>query len=257
MVPVGRVLTLAPDVTELVFALDAGAMLAAAPRSADFPAAVRSLPRFNERSAEEIAALRPDLVIATTAGTDPSLVGQLHRLGIVVATADVTSFERLCEACRMLGHLLDRTRQGEELAAAIGRRSAEATTRVASQPSRRALYVVWWEPLIVAAPGTFHHDLLHRAGLSNLAPQGAGRYPRASREQLLDPRLEVVVVPDEPDLRTAYRMLLATPEGKLLASGRVEVIWLPADPASRPGPRLVEALEALVAARVNAGEQAR
>jgi iron complex transport system substrate-binding protein len=213
--------------------------------------------RFDEKSAEEIVGLRPDLVIATTAGTDPRLVSQLRALGLTVATTDVTSFERLEEACRMLGSLLDRTAQAEALAFALHTRAAAAAARVATQPLRHALYVVWWEPLIVAASGTFHDNLLRRAGLSNLAPEAAGRYPRTSRELLLDPRLDVVVAPDEPDMRTAHQSLVARPEGRYLASGRVEVIWLPANPASRPGPRLVEALESLVAARANAGEKAR
>lgn len=255
--PVSRVLALAPDVTELVFALDAGELLTAVPHSADHPKPVHSMVRFDEKSAEEIVALRPDLVVATTAGTDPRLVSQLRSLGLTVATTDVTSFERLEEACRMLGSLLGRPAQAEALAFALHARAATATARVARKPLRHALYVVWWEPLIVAAPGSFHDNLLRRAGLSNMAPQGAGRYPRASRELLLDPRLEIVVAPDEDDLRTAHRGLLAKPEGSHLASGRVEVIWLPADPASRPGPRLVEALETLVAARANAGEKAR
>ena len=109
--------------------------------------------------------------------------------------------------------------------------------------------MVWWDPLIVAAPGTFHNDLLSRAHLENLAPRGAGRYPRVSPETLLDPRLEVVVSPDSIDTRAGYRGLLGTPEGQRLASGKVRTIWLPADLANRPGPRLVTALEELVAIR--------
>jgi len=246
---VARVLALAPDVTELVFALGAGAAVPAVPRSADFPPEVARLPRFDEQDPEAILARRPDLVVATTAGTDPRLVERLRELGVEVATIDVTTFERLGEACRLLGALLGRPESGEALASGLARRVRAATERAAARPTQRALYVVWWEPLIVAAPGTFHHDLLRLAGLANLAPEGAGRYPRTSTELLLDPRLEVVVAPDEPPLRAMFQSLLGRAEGARLARGAVEVIWLPADPASRPGPRLVDALEALVEAR--------
>lgn len=242
-------LPLAPDVTELVFALGAGPSVPAVPRSATFPPEVESRPRFDERDLEAVVALRPDLVIATTAGTDLRTVERLHELGIAAATVDVTSFERLVEACRLVGALLGRPGDGEALASSLAERVAAVAAQAATLPLRRALYVVWWDPLIVAAPGTFHHDLLQRARLVNLAPAGAGRYPRASTELLLDPRLEVVVVPDEQPLRTMFEAVLARPEGRRLVRGAVEVVWLPADPASRPGPRLVAALEALIAAR--------
>jgi hypothetical protein len=62
----------------------------------------------------------------------------------------------------------------------------------------------------------------------------------------------VVVAPDEPDLRTMYQVLLDRPEGVRMARRQVRTVWLPADPASRPGPRLVDALEALVRAREEA-----
>ena len=92
-------------------------------------------------------------------------------------------------------------------------RCAQAGAAAAALPRRGALYVVWWEPLIVAAPGTFHDDLLRRAALANLAPAGAGRYPRVDPELLLDPRLEVVVAADEPDLRAGFARTAATPAG--------------------------------------------
>ena len=249
MRPVSRVLTLAPDVTELAFALGAGAKVPAVPRSASYPPETDALPRFDENDTEAIVTLRPDLVLATTAGTDPRMVERLRELGLEVATTDVTSFERLGEACRLLGVLLGQPERGDALASDLGGRVAAASARARGWPIRAALFVVWWEPLIVAAPGTFHDDLLRRAGLANLAPSGAGRYPRASNELLLDPRLEVVVAADEPPLRDLYRSLSTRAEERRLARGTVQVIWLPADPASRPGPRLVEALEALVEAR--------
>jgi iron complex transport system substrate-binding protein len=247
--PVRRLVPLAPDVTELAFALGAGEKVVAVTAAADFPPEVARLPRIAPGDAEAILALKPDLVLATTAGNDMRVIERLRQLGTRVCTMDVTSCARLEEACRLAGELTGLRAQGEHLAGEIGRRCRSAAARARTLPRRRALYVVWWEPLIVAAPGTFHDDLLRHAGLANLAPASGGRYPRVDPELLLDPRLEVVVVPDERDLRAGYRSTLAMPVGQRLASGNVRVIWLPADPASRPGPRLPEALEALVAAR--------
>jgi len=247
--PVRRVVPLAPDVTELAFAAGAGSLVAAVPVAADYPTEIARLPRVAPNDAEAIVALRPDVVLATTAGNDPRVVQRLRQLGTRVCSMDVTSFARLVEACRLAGDVLGYPAQGERLAREVDARSARATERARALPRRNALYVVWWEPLIVAAPGTFHDDMLHRAGLSNLAPASVGRYPRVNPELLLDPRLEVAVVPDERDLREGLARTAASAAGSRLVSGAVRVIWLPADLANRPGPRLPAALEALVAAR--------
>ena len=223
--------------------------MVAAPTAADFPPEVKRLPRVAPADLEAIVALRPDLVLATTAGSDPREVARLRELGIRVFTVDVTSFDRLAAACRTVGRLLGRRAEGDRLAASVEATCARAETAAASLPLQGALYVVWWEPLIVAAPGTFHDDLLRRAALANLAPAGAGRYPRVDLELLLDPRLRVIVTADEPDLRAGFARIAAAPAGARIARGEVRVVWLPADPASRPGPRLPLALEALVAAR--------
>jgi len=243
---VERIVPLMPDVTELAFALGAGERVVAVPPAADHPEAVAHLPRVAPGDIESIVAARPDLVLASTAGSDPRLVERLAALGIAVFTVDVTSCERLAEAARLVGRAVGNAQEGAMLAGAISGRCRAVDARAASLPERRALYVIWWEPLIVAAPGTFHDDLLRRVRLVNLAPSTAGRYPRVDPELLLDPRLEVVVAADERDLRDGLaRSRLA---GRVRTGG-VRVHWLPAAPASRPGPRLPEALEALLAAR--------
>lgn len=247
--PVARVVALAPDVVELVYALGSGDRLVGVAGTADFPAAARSLPRVAVGDVEAILARRPDLVLATTAGNDPRVIERLRAAGVRTFTADVTSCERLAEVLHLLGETLGAQRRGDELAESVRSRCTAAARRAADLPVRGALWVVWWEPLIVAAPSTFHHDLLHRAGLTNLAPGSAGRYPRVNPEVLLDPSLQVVVSPDEPDVRAGWERFAASAAGCRLTSGEVQVVWLPADPASRPGPRLPDALEALVAAR--------
>ena len=223
--------------------------MAAAPAAADYPEAARRLRHVDPADVEAILAFRPDLVLATTAGSDARVIDRLRALGTRVFTADVTSFDRLAEACRLAGRAVGRPAQGERLAAGIEARCERVKRAAARLPRRAALYVVWWDPLIVAAPGTFHDDLLRRAALDNLAAGGAGRYPRVDPELLLDPRLQVVVAPDEPDVRAGFARVLRARTGARLASGTVRVLWLPADAASRPGPRLPDALEALVAAR--------
>ena len=245
-----RIVALAPDVTEIAFALGCGERIVAVGPSADFPPEARAIPRLDPNDAESILVLAPDLLLATTAGNDPRVVTRLQELGVAVFTADVTSCGSLATTCEALGEVLGESERGARLAAEISRRCELAARSAAALPTARALYVVWWEPLIVAAPGTFHDDLLRLAGLANAAPRGAGRYPRVDPELLLDPRLEVAVTPADVEVVAGLQRLLTSPAYRSLSRPSLRVIRLPADAASRPGPRLPEALEALVAARV-------
>ncbi len=247
--PVRRLVPLAPDVVELAFAIGAGRLVVAAPTAADFPPEVTRLSRVSPSDTEAIVALEPDMVFATTAGNDPRVVARLRQLGVRVCTMDVTSFDRLAAACRLTGDVLGLAESGERLAREVEGRTARATEEARRLPVEGAVFVVWWDPLIVAAPGTFHDDLLRRSRLENLAPASAGRYPRVDPELLLDPRLRVAVVPDGPELRAGFARITGSPSGSRLATGKIRVVWLPADLAERPGPRLPGALEALVKAR--------
>ncbi len=247
-----RIVALAPDVAELAFALGLGPAVVAVGPAVDYPENAASLPHLAALDVESVLVWRPDLVLATTAGSDPRLVERLRALGLRTLTVDVTSCARLVEACTLVAAATAAGDAGEELASGLRGRCAEASRRGATLPRRGALYVVWWDPLIVAAPGTFHDDLLRHANLANLAPANAGRYPRVSPELLLSSAVEVVVSPDEPDARALFARVVATAAGTRLARGAARVIWLPADPASRPGPRLPEAFVALVAERERA-----
>lgn len=248
--PAQRVIALAPDVTEIVCALGAADRLVAVAETADFPAVVRQLPRIVPTSVESILAYRPDLVLATTAGNDPRTVSRLLSLGIPTCTVDPTSLERIAEGFRLIAEVLGIPEQGRDLAESFALRVHGARARARALTVKRGLYVVWWQPLIVAGPATFHHDVMAAAGIRNLAPDGAGRYPRISPELLLDRRLEVVIAPDDEDSRAGFGRLVATPVGRRLRSGEASLIWLPADPASRPGPRIADALDALVNQRM-------
>ena len=247
-----RVVALAPDVTEIAYAIGAGTSLVAAPRAADWPPDALRLPRVDPDDVEAIVARAPDLVLATTAGNDPRVVDRLRQLGVEVCTLDVTSLARLADAVALAGRVTGHGDEAAALADGLATRTAAASARAGSLPRRSALYVVWWQPLIVAAPGTFHADLLRLAGLDTALPAAAGRYPRVDPELLLDRSLAVVVTPDEPDVRATFAAVSERPLAARIHSGELRVIWLPADLVSRPGPRLVDALDRLVAARETA-----
>jgi cobalamin transport system substrate-binding protein len=201
---------------------------------------------------ERIAALAPDLVVVSKDGTDLAAVRRLESLGRRVVVTDASSLDGVLADIRRVGRAVGAEPRAEELARSLGARIAAAEQRAQRRPggALSAVAIVWPDPPIVAGRSTFVGDLLARARLTNAAPAAAGDWPRVSFETLAawDPRL--IVRPETAENRAAFEKAFA-PGGRftlLSASRDGRVLVLPGDLLERPGPRLVEALERLVAA---------
>jgi iron complex transport system substrate-binding protein len=204
------------------------------------------LPRVDSVDAlERIVALRPDLVLVAGPG-DPARVARLRALGVaVVALSADGGAEALAEDVRAVAALLGAPERGDALLAGLsGRRGALARDGVGC--GRSALYVssvagAMWG----GAAGTSYHDVLGMVGLRDVATaEGLRGWPQLTVEQLLAWDPEVLL--GEDGLRAA--LCGAGPLAALRACGEGgRVVELPARLASDPGPRRVEAAEALAA----------
>jgi iron complex transport system substrate-binding protein len=248
-----RVVVLAPSAAEIVYALGAAPLVVGV---SDFAADLRES-RGKARlggfapDLERIAALAPDLAVVSRDGTDRRAAERLTALGIPVVVTDATSLSGVWTDVRRVGAALGRPGEAERLVAGLSGRVARAEARAprrADVPRPRALAVIWPDPPVVAGPATFVGDVLARAGLANVVPASAGEWPRVSHETLVawDPR--VVVRPETAENRGAFEASFA-PGSRWRLLGAVRegrVVVLPGEWIERPGPRLVDALEALV-----------
>jgi iron complex transport system substrate-binding protein len=253
--PPRRVVALAPSAAEILYALGvAERVVGVSDFAADLPGS-RGKVRLGGFSPdlERIASLRPDLAVVSRDGTDRRAAERLAALGVPVVVTDATSLAGVWEDVRRVGRAVGRSAEAERLVAGMERRVAAAEARAPAReggPRRRALAVIWPEPPVVAGRGTFVGDLLERAGLANVVPASAGEWPRVAHETLVSWGPDLVVRPDTAENRTAFdaafgpasrwRLLPAVRDGR--------VVVLPGEWLERPGPRLVDALEALVEA---------
>lgn len=220
--PRHRVVALAPSVTETLFAAGFGKRVVGVSRHSDFPAEARRLPVVGDAehvSTERLVTLRPDLVLAVEgSGIGLDRLQRLLKVPVVVLPGD---------------RLDAPARHAEALAPVLGpsgldfaRRYRSDLARVkAFPPGRSALWVIWHRPVMVAGPGTYLDDLLGHLGITNLALRpGYALYPD-ERLVALPPTL--IMYPDDVDI------------GPVRARApRARFLPLPADLASRPGPRL-------------------
>jgi len=247
-----RIVSLVPSVTEILFALGAQNLLVGVTDYCDYPPEARAKPQVGGMlapSLEAVAALRPDLVVATSAGNRLETVEQLQRLGIAVYLVSPESVADVLALIRRLGDLTSRAEAGRALAAELGRRVAEVSARVANLPRPRVLYVLWPDPLIVPGRGAIVSELIRLAGGDSVTADLAQAYPRYSAEAAIARAPEIIFLARHGHSAAAATDLVARSQWErftglpAIRAGRLYPV--DGDLLHRYGPRLVDGLELL------------
>lgn len=194
-----RLVTLAPSLTDLVLALDAGDRLVGVTRFDD-ALAVKSLPRvggYNDPSLETIVRLAPDLVVCQPAPGNKGSVHAVAEAGISVRFFGLETLSDIRKTTLELGHLLDREDAAQALVSRIdeARRKARAAADKRSRRPKVAL-LVGIDPLIAAGPGSFSHELLVDAGADNIVERSPQSWPHLSPERLLGQAPDAILLVD-------------------------------------------------------------
>jgi iron complex transport system substrate-binding protein len=241
-----RIVALAPNLTEIVFALGAGDLLVGVSDHSDFPAAARMIPRVGglEVSAETVVSLRPDLVLATKEGNTRGPVTALAAAGLPVLLVPGGSLDEVLEGIRLVAARLGRAAEGGRIVADLERRRRFARQIAARGARPRAILLIWPEPPQAAGGGTFLHDVLTEAGAANVLEDRRG-WPLVSPEFLAATPVDVIVVPDDPGTRAVYERAFRDGPLSRGAAANARVIRIDESSLTRPGPRVFEALEKL------------
>lgn len=197
-----RVVSLAPNVTELVFAIGAGEQLVGRSEYSNYPPEALRLPSvgsYYRPALESIAALRPDLCIAMRDGTPTATIERLEALGIPVLVLDIRTLEDVNAALLHLGKLLGREEMAQQaFRAAIARLEAldaRAAALGEGIPPPVILFVLQMSPIIAAGPDTYVGRLVARAGGLNpvVAPVP---YPRLGLEEVVRAQPQIILTAD-------------------------------------------------------------
>lgn len=231
-----RVVTLSPNITEMLFAIGAGDRIVGADDFSNYPKQARALTRVGgmQPNIEKIVTLRPELVLASTEGNHPNLVPALTAANIPLFVLRTDRIEEIPLAMSRLASMMD---VDAERVIADFRNAIAAEKRTRTHPPR-VLFAVWTDPLYVGGRDTFTDDILKLTGAQNVV-QVTG-WPQYSLESL-------VAAP--PDL-FLYPRGAVTPEQiaalqKRVPEMRAEIVAVDEDIFQRPGPRVVEAAKRL------------
>ena len=235
-----RVVTLAPSLTEMVRAVEAGSTLVGVSRFDDDPS-VAKLPRvggFVDPSVEAVVALKPDLVLVQPGPGNKRPVEKMAELGVPVLLLPLHTVTDTLAALREVGRALGRDKEAEALVSRIEATRSRIREKAKTLKAPRVLFVYGFEPLVVAGPGSFADELLRDAGAVNVASDGGSAYPVYSVERAVRAKPDIIV--DAADVDVGKEKIHALP---YLSSARwVEV---PSLALLQPGPSLGRGLEEL------------
>jgi len=238
-----RVVSLAPSVTETLFALGAGDRVVGVTSYCDYPAEARTKESVGDTlkpNVERIVALKADLVIVSTASQVESFVKKLEELEIPVYVTNPRSLEGVLKSIAAIGGIIGVADAARQLTDKLRGRIASIESRVVDRARPSVFVILGTEPLITAGGASFINDVVNRSGGRSISSDVNGDYLQYSLETAVAKQPEIIFLQaggsDLPE------RLKQTPAAR---SGRV--YHLDDDLLLRPGPRIVDGLEQMAA----------
>jgi iron complex transport system substrate-binding protein len=247
-----RIISLAPSNTEIVCALGACDKLIGIDQFSDFPAQVKSLPKVSDGfnpNYEQIVAAKPDLVLIA-AISSPDVVKKFDEIKLpALVIGDVnSSFASVKKDIQLVGKALGADTQATEVIAGMDKKLADLQTKLAQAKTKPR---VFWEldatdpaKPFTPGPGTFVNEIIALAGGENIAGKATSPYVQINAEQVIQSNPEVIILsdaaygvpPESVAKRPGWDVITAVKENKVFA--------IDDNLVSRPGPRVIDGLEA-------------
>lgn len=247
---VDRVITLAPNLTEVVFAVGAGDRLVGNTTYCDYPPEAKAIAKVGDSlqpSLERIIALRPQVVLISTASQLEVFTQQLQHQNIAVFVTDPHDLDGIFRSIEQVGQILGQTEQAAAVVKKLRERSAAVEQAVRQAKPVRVFYQVSGEPLYTVGRDAFVTDLMRRAGAISVTADVPGAWPKYSSESALAARPEAIILPTGGSMGAANSNVAeALSRSPAVLNGRVYKIN--DDFLARPGPRVVDGLEAMARA---------
>ncbi len=245
-----RVVALAPNITEIIYALGQENLLKGVTLYSDFPPAAATLPKvgsYVQLSLEKIVALKPDLCIAIKDGNPRVVANRLQSLNIPVYAVDPRNLETVMQTVLEIGNLLNANQRADFLVQRMRSRVLKVKSLVAKAAYRpRVFFQIGISPIVSVGTDTFMHELIVLAGGKNLA-QGPVSYPRFSREQVLVLSPEIFIITSMARAAVFEQVKAEWSRWPNMPAIRDHRIFLEdSNYFDRPTPRLVDGLELLV-----------
>ena len=248
-VPVRRIVSLAPSLTESIYALGMNDLLVGDTDYCDYPPAATKKHKVGgatNPSLEEIAALKPDVVLVTKGLNRLETVQELERLGIAAYATDPHTVDEIRISVRRLAEILGNPAAGDTLDRELAQQETNLQRRLQNAVPKRVLFVVWTDPLISVGKRTFLADALVHAGAVSVV-ESSQDWPQMSLEEVvrLQPEYLVFASGHSETVSRDVEALAKRPGWDQLDAVKHRRFAVISDAVNRPAPRLLTAVEDL------------
>lgn len=243
-----RIITLAPNLTEMIYSLELENKLIGNTLYCDYPDAAKKIEKVGNLltvNYEKIVILKPDLVFITVEGNTKVTYDKFHQLGIKIFVSNPRNYEGIKKTYSDLGRIFQIEERANNKIAKWDSTVAKISMSSKKYLQKSAMFVIELKPLIVAGKNTFLNEFLQMCGLKNIAEDSPVNYPMFSREEILKRDPDYIIYPTGGDDNIS-KIKNAYPEWtRIKALKENNVIFVDRNLYSRPGPRFAEAMNDL------------
>lgn len=236
-----RAVSLAPNLTEIVFAVEAGDKLVGRTSYDDFPAEAQKIPTVGDTlnpNIESIIALKPQIVLVSTASQIETFTTQLEAQNIRVFVTNPNSLDDIYKSIYQIGQIFNKEAKAREIVDGLKQRVADIEARTATAADVKVFLQISKEPLFTIGKESFLNDVINRAGGVSVTANVPTAYPKISKETALALNPEAIILSDSADNKEPNDVFK---DSSALKNN--QVFRINADIISRPSPRIVDALE--------------
>lgn len=245
--PAERIISLAPHVTEQLFAIGAGGKIVGAVDYSDYPEQAKLIPRvggYSRLDLERILALKPDLIVGWSSGNNAQQLERLEEMGMRVYRSEPRRLDDIAAGMRKLGELAGVTQQAEEQVVKFRHRVETLREAAGGKPAQTVFYQIWNRPLMTVNGEHLINEVITLCGGKNIFAELPVLTPKVSEEAVIAANPEVIIASgmgrERPEWLDEWRRW---PQMEAVKSERLYVI----DPSiiQRATPRLLEGAEVM------------
>ena len=245
-----RIVSMAPSITEILFALGLNEELVGVTDFCDYPEAALAKPRiggFVNPSVEMIVSLKPDLIIATRDGNRKETIQRLNDLGFSVYVVNPKGFDGVMKTIQNIGEIVGRQDESRRTIRDMMTRKENVVRLTRSLPQPKVFFQVGNAPIITVGRGTLADDLIHLAGGKSISENETLSYPLYSIETILSKAPEIIIMSSMESNKDYSNLIKKWQNWKSIPAVKMNAIYVvDSNLVDRPTPRIVEGLEAIV-----------
>lgn len=243
---VERAVSLAPNLTEIAFAVDAGDKLVGVTTFCNYPAEAQKIQKIGDTQTpniENIIALKPQVVLVSTASQMENFSRVLEQQNIRVFITNPNNLEDIYKTVGQFGEIFGRQQKAAQLVNDLKKRVADVEAKINTTENTKVFLQISKEPLFTVGKTSFLTDLIKRARGTSVTSDIETAYPKISKETAFALNPEALILSDSEDNREPNDVFKNSPAAK---NGKI--FRVNADIISRPAPRIVDALEQIARA---------